>query len=318
MPYSHHHSEITELKQLFHEYLSDCRYTKQLSIKTIKSYGEVFSTFQKIMPEIKELSDLHPQILQEFFKRISTRKRIVGKKTVVGIKSSTIRTYYNKIIAFIRWLEYYNHIKEKLSSKMIQPPTPKYEDERALTDEEISKIIASITLYSRKNDFLYARDLVIISLLIYTGIRRGELLALRISDIDFQTNTLFINGVTSKSKKSRYIPLHFSLLTQLKTYLKEREKRKSKCEMLIISSKADTPYTEYGIKCWVKKYVELSGVQFHLHRFRHAFACKLAKQNADIVSIMNVMGHSTTRMTEQYLRSIKAENSRSFIQLMSF
>ncbi|WP_082113234.1 tyrosine-type recombinase/integrase [Kordia jejudonensis] len=318
MSYSQNPLELTELEPLFQEYLSACRYTKQLSSKTIKSYGEVFSTFQKIMPEIKELSDLHPQMLQEFFKRISIRKRIVGKKTVVGIRPSTIRTYYNKLLIFIRWLEHYNYIKEELSPKIIKPPMPVYEDERALTDEEIAKIIASITLYSRKNDFIYARDLVIISLLIYTGIRRGELLALRIGDIDFQTNTLFINGATSKSKKSRYIPIHFSLLTQLKTYLKEREKRKTKCEMLIVSSKSDTPYTVYGLKCWVKKYVKLSGVRFHLHRFRHTFACKLAKQNADIISIMNVMGHSTTRMTEQYLRSIKAENSRSFIEKMTF
>ncbi len=235
-----------------------------------------------------------------------------------GIRPSTIRTYYNKIVAFIRWLEYYNQIEGKLSSKMTKPTIPKYEDERALTDDEVSKIIASITLYSRRDDFLYARDLVIISLLIYTGIRRGELLGLRISDIDFQTNTLFINGKTSKSKKSRYIPIHFSLLTQLKLYLKEREKRKTQCEMLIVSSQFDTPYTVHGLKSWVKKYAELSSVRFHLHRFRHTFACKLAKQNADIVSIMNVMGHSTTRMTEQYLRSIKAENSRVFIQNMTF
>lgn len=307
-----------DLEQLFQEYLSTCRYSKQLSSKTIKSYGEVFSTFQKIMPEIKEISDIHSQMLQEFFKRISIRKRIVGKKTVTGIRASTIRTYYNKLIAFIRWLEYYNYIKKGYSSKMIKPPIPKYEDERALTDEEVSKIIASITLYSRGNEFLYARDLVIISLLIYTGIRRGELLALRISDINFQTDTLFINGATSKSKKGRYIPIHFSLLIQLKSYLKEREKRKTKCEKLIISSQFDTPYTVHGLRCWVKKYVELSGVRFHLHRFRHTFACKLAKQNADIISIMNVMGHTTTRMTEQYLRSIKTENSRSFIQELTF
>ncbi|WP_430408796.1 tyrosine-type recombinase/integrase [Kordia sp.] len=318
MPNSQNPSELTELKPLFKEYLSACRYTKQLSSKTIKSYGEVFSTFQKIMPEIKELSDLHPQTLQEFFKRISIRKRKVGKKFVQGIKPSTIKTYYNKLVAFIRWLEHYHYLKEEISPKIIKPPIPKYEDERALTDEEVTKIISSITLYSRENDFIYARDLVIVSLLLYTGIRRGELLALRVSDIDFQTNTLFINADTSKSKKNRYIPIHYSLSFQLKAYLKEREIRKTKCERLIISSQFDKPYTEYGLRSWVKKYVKLSGVKFHLHRFRHTFACKLAKQNADIISIMNVMGHTTTRMTEQYLRSIKSENSRSFIQEIIF
>ena len=258
--------------------------------------------------------------MPEFFKRISTRKRIVGRDTIVsGIRASTIRTYYNKLSAFFKWLERNNHLESSyLTSKMIKPPEPIYEDERALTDGEVSKIIASITLFSMEDDFTYKRDLVIVSLLLYTGIRKGELLALRIGDIDFNSETLFINAATSKSKNSRYIPLHFSLISHLKAYLRVREKRKTKCEALITSTRADTQLTEHGIKFWVKKYKKLSGVNFHIHRFRHTFACKLAIGNADIMSIMNVMGHSTTRTTERYLRSIKAENSRSFIDKMTF
>jgi site-specific recombinase XerD len=90
-----------ELEQLFESYTETCRYNKRLSLKTIKSYTDVFHTFLKIMPEIRTLKDLHPQIMPEFFKRISTRKRIVGRDTVVsGIRPSTIKTYHNKLVAF--------------------------------------------------------------------------------------------------------------------------------------------------------------------------------------------------------------------------
>ncbi len=149
-------------------------------------------------------------------------------------------------------------------------------------------------------------------------IRKGELLSLRVQDIDFEKRTLFINGKTSKSKKSRFIPLHFTLITHLKVYLKERQQRKSQCDALIISNKNDTAFTEYGLKHWVNKYIKLSGIKFHIHRFRHTFACSLAKENADLMSIMNVMGHSTTQMTERYLRSITSEHSRPFIEKISF
>jgi integrase len=309
----------SELEYLFKEYVNVCRYSKRLSEKTISGYTEVFSTFSKIMFEIKDKDDLHAQMMPEFFRRISTRIRIVGKDTrISGVKASTIRTYHNKLVIFFKWLENNGHLTVSITEHMIVPPVPMYEDERALTDSQVAKIISSITLYGMEDAFIYARDIAIVSLLLYTGVRKGELLALRIGDIDFGSSSLFINGVTSKSKKSRYIPLHFSVVTHLMGYLKEREKRNTKCEYLLVSSKADTALTEHGLKFWVNKYIGLSGVKFHLHRFRHTFACKLAKKNADIISIMNVMGHSTTRMTERYLRSIKAENSRSYIDKLTF
>ena len=133
-----------------------------------------------------------------------------------------------------------------------------------------------------------------------------------------KAGTLFVNGSTSKSKKSRYIPLHFILVTHLKSYLNYRKSMHSKCDALIISSKKDAALTDHGLKHWVTKYNRLSGVKFHIHQFRHTFACNLAKENANIISIRNVLGHASTRMTEHYLRSIKTENARLHINNLGY
>jgi len=307
--------QLNEIDILFEKYITNCQYGKQLSLKTIKSYKEVFKTFRKIMPEIKEIQNLHPQMISEFFRRLSTRKRIVGKdKVVVGIKPSTVKTYYNKLIVFFRWLESLGYVNEPFTQRISKPTNPSYDDSKALTDNEVSRIVSSITLNTIGSPFLYMRDLVIVQLLLYTGIRKGELLALRIGDIDFTQEKIFINGVTSKSKKSRYIPLHFSLVSLIKTYLKERTKLQTTCEALIISTIQDKPLTEHGLKHWVIKYSKLSGVKFHIHRFRHTFACKLALENTNTVTIMNVLGHRSVETTLRYLHSIKAENARDNIQ----
>lgn len=306
---------LSELERHFDNYILDCQYAKQLSSKTIASYKDVFNTFRKIMPEIVALQDFHPQMIPEFFKRIATRKRIVGKNTVkVGVKPSTIKTYYNKLMAFFIWLEHSGELSQGFVKQISKPKNPTYDDSKALTDREASRILSSITQNTMDNYFLYLRDLIIVELLLYTGIRKGELLALKISDIDFTRNNIFINGLTSKSKHSRYIPLHFSLASHLKTYLKERQKLGSSTEALIISTIKDKALTEHGLKHWVNKYIKLSGVKFHLHRFRHTFACKLALENTDIITIMNVLGHRSVETTLRYLRSIKAENSREYIQ----
>lgn len=309
----------SQLQHLFNRYLTDCEYTKRLRPQTIKGYRDVFNNFQTMVPEVMCAEDIRPHLVGEFFRRLGTKKRQVGNQIKIGVKPSTTDTYYRKLMAFFNWLENNGYIPEKsISNKIARPPTPTYDDDRALTEEEVSKIISAINLDGMNDPFQYKRDMAIISILLYTGIRKGELLGLRIQDVDFQEQNLFIQSVTSKSKRSRVVPMHGVLLTHLSTYLKARKTRKSICEALIISTRRDSPFTIHGLKHWVEKYNKLSGVNFHLHRFRHTFACRLAKANADVTSIMNVLGHSSLRMTQRYLRSIKSEDARSYIDKLSF
>ncbi len=310
----------TNLKYIFNNYIKECRYSKQLRPQTLKSYEEVFSTFQKIMPEMEEVNDLHPYMMHEFYERLSIRERKVGKDRIaIGVKVSTIKTYYNKLIPFFRWLESKKYIEEgKLSKEIANPPTPKYDDSKALDSVEISQIVASISLSATADQFKFQRDMVIVSLLLYTGIRRGELLGLRIQDVDFISKTIHINGETSKSKKSRSIPMHYTLFTHLKNYLKLLEKRKLRTSALIVSTQGDNPLSVHGLKHWVAKYSKLSSVKFHLHQFRHTFACSLAKKNTSITSIMRVLGHGSLQMTERYLRSIQSESARDGIEKLAY
>lgn len=308
-----------ELQLLFKIYLSECQYTKRLSLHTIKGYQEVFNTFQKIVPEIRNAQDLNPNVLSEFFHRLGTRKRKVGKLSKIGIKPSTTSTYFNKLMAFFRWLESKEYIpSDSISKKIVRPPAPVYGDIKALSDIEVAKIISSITLNELDNTFIYKRDLAMTSTFLYSGIRKGELLALRVSDLDFDRSTIFISHVTSKSKVDRHIPMHPTLRIHLRAYLYQRKEETSTCEYLFISSQNNTPLTEHGLKHWVKKYKKLSGVNFHVHRFRHTFACSLARTGVDITSIMKLLGHTSLRMTERYLRSIQSEDARGFIEKMSF
>ncbi|WP_339883524.1 site-specific integrase [Polaribacter vadi] len=303
-------TSTSNIKDCFDQYLSECEYTKRLSSHTMNSYRDVMKNFLKVMPEIKTPMDLHPYLVHEFFKRLGKR----AKRNDMEIKVSTIRTYFNKLNVFFNWLEINDLIeKDSLTAKIIKPPNPRYNDAKALSNAQVSKIVGAIAYYNMENDEQLKRDIAIIKTLEYSGIRKGELLGLRVQDVDFMEKTLFINGDTSKSKKSRYIPLHYSLQSALKLYLKTRVVRHITSEYLFVSIKRNTPLTRQGMKYWVKKYKRLSGVNFHLHQFRHTFACNLAIQGTTIISIKNLLGHSTTQMTERYLRSIQTEDARSNI-----
>ena len=129
--------------------------------------------------------------------------------------------------------------------------------------------------------------------------------------------TITVRAETSKSKRSRVVPIHPTLYLYLQEYIKERNKDNYKTEYLIVSSGGDRGLSTHGLKHWVNRLIALSGVKFHLHRFRHTFACNLAKQNISILKIRDLMGHKSIKMTEVYLRSIITEDLRNDINKLS-
>ena len=298
------------------DFLDECTYAKRLSPITVRGYREVYRTFTRIMPEVVSLDSLTPAVVSQFYKRIDVRRK---QENQSPIKDSTLRSYYNKLLVFFKWLEQ-NGFKERgtLAQRVVKPKYPTYTDEKSLDENQIAKIQSAIAMHTTKNPFLQKRDMMIVGILLYSGIRKGELLGLRMHDIDFSSRTMFIYGETSKSKKSRRIPLNPLLIIMLKAYMNDEHRRASSCPFLLISSQKDVAFTEHGLKHWVKRYNRLSGVKFHLHQFRHTLACVLARNNADIVSIKSILGHSSIRMTERYLRSISSESARGFIDDLVF
>nr|WP_321237460.1 site-specific integrase [uncultured Psychroserpens sp.] len=308
-----------QLESILELYLSECLYVRRLKPQTILGYREVFRTFQKIVPEVTALEHLNSHIVVEFFQRLGTRKRYEGSHLKVGVKASTVRTYYNKLMAFFGWLETNGYLHNgHITKKIKRPPAPKYTDNRALNKSEVSKIISAIITNTVDDEFLRVRDLTIVYALIYLGVRRSELLGLRVHDIDFIERRVLINADTSKSAKNRYVPLHTTLEEHLRELLRVRKQRGITSTYVITSTKDDSVLSIHGLKHWVEKYKQVSGVRFHLHRFRHTFTCELAKSGADMRTIMKLLGHTTSRMTQSYLRSLSFENSQQYIDQLNF
>jgi site-specific recombinase XerD len=297
----------TNLRQLHSQFISECRYSACLRDETIRGYKNTFDLFEKIMPEITTIDLLSSLALTEFFKRIETRQRIVGKNTVkTGVKKSTIKTYWSKLDCFFKWLEKKQLIAiSPLDGK--KSPRVNYDDFRRLEDKQINKIYSAIISYS-DNSLISRRDTLMVSILLYTGVRKGEFISLQVKDLDFDKKLITIRGETSKSKKTKVLPIHPTLLWHLKEYLEERKRREYKTEYLIVSSVKDKGLSREGLKHWVDSIIKKSGVKFHLHQFRHTFACKLTENGTPSLALQKLMGHTSISMTAKYTRSLKSEN----------
>ncbi len=305
----------SQLQKLFKEYINECQFSMCLRHETIRGYMAVFNLFSKVMSEICSTKELSTEMLNLFFKRIKTRSRIVGKNTIkTGVKSSTIKTQYSKLTVFFEWLCKKGYLEQN-PLKNIKAPQVNYDDFRRLEDEEINRIYSAIIRCS-SNTLLLRRDTLMVSLLLFCGIRKGEFVSLQVKDIDIEKKEIRVNGETSKSKRTRVLKIHPTLLLHLKDYFKER--RSLKTERLIISNRGDAGLTREGLKHWVKNLSVKSGVNFHLHQFRHTFACKLVEANVNIFKIQKMMGHQNISMTMRYTRSLQTEDMEEDIGKLSF
>jgi integrase/recombinase XerD len=307
----------TNLKKLNSQFIAECKYSSRLRDETIRGYVNTFKLFELIMKEIITTKDLTPSSLVEFFKQLDTRDRKLNNgKIQVGVKNTTIKTYWAKLNVFFKWLEKSDYI-EKNPFEGKKSPRVSYDDFKRLTDEEVRKIITSIVQGGNK-PFAYCRDMFMVNLFLLTGMRRTEFISLKLTDLDLYRRTVTIRGETSKSKFSRTLQMNSALFLMLNNYLKERKRMGYKTDNLIVSTTKDRGLTIDGLNHWNKRVVKASGVKFHPHMFRHTFACKLVEANVSIYKIKELMGHTDIRMTVKYLRSLNTADMGEDLEKISF
>lgn len=305
------------LKSHFENYISECQYVKRHRPATLKTSGDAFRHLLKLLPEIEDLEDLTPEMVTLFCKRLQTRERIIGKgRRIVGVRDSTVLSYVNRLKTFFKWLVDRRHIQSNPFDTII-PPVPSFKDHRALSGEEIRRIMGAIVQTSQ-HSFLQKRDLAMIAVLTFCGVRRTELLGLEVRDIDFIKGFITVRAETSKSRKVRDIPMNPHLKFHLKEYLIERKKKGCKSEFFFVSFTEDKVLTLDGLHHWVRRLVVASGVKFHVHRFRHTFATNLGLLDVHLVKIQRLMGHSDIRMTEKYMRSITTSKLKNDVDKLSY
>lgn len=310
--------EQTQLEQYFELFKSACIHTNKLRAETVRGYESVFRTFTKLMPEVVNVKDINLQTLNIFFKSLDTRVRVVGKNTKKqGVRASTICSYANKLNTFFEWLETHGYMEQGTNPiPKIKLPSPQYDDKKDLERHQIEKLYSAADRYA-KNLLLSKRDKAMLSVLLFCGVRRGELLGLRVTDVDLTKRTIRIRAESSKSKAERRVPLNHEAYLHLEDYMQERKRRRDTSEYLFISGQQDNRFTQHGLKHWVQRLRRLSGVRFHLHQFRHTFAMTLMRKGVHYAKIQRLMGHTDLRMTQRYLRSLTVEDMRDDIDALS-
>ena len=207
----------------------------------------------------------------------------------INRKISSLKTYYKFLLKISQISEtpLAKHRALKVAKK-IQIPFSQTEVEDVLE------------LFDHANDFQTLRDKLIVELFYSTGIRRAELIGLRLSDVSEVQKTIKVLG---KRNKERIIPLLPSVLTTIARYKTFRAVLPSlgASKILLVTSKGNAIYETLVYRVITRYFSEISlKVKKSPHILRHSFATHLLSQGAELTAVKELLGHASLASTQVY------------------
>lgn len=247
-------------------------------------------TIKKLIPAFGELTlaEISTDLVAEYRK---ARLKEVKPATVYQ-ELGLMRRMYNVARREWKWVK-----ENPVADLSFSVGTKNFRD-RWLTEEEEQRLLSN----AASPWWLY--PLLIVAL--HTGMRKGQILALRWPDIDFRRRILTIHK--SKTNMKRGIPLSDTLTNVLHNL---RQTRK----LVEISGRA-FPISDRSLRQGYTKALQRSGIEnFTFHDLRHTFATRLVQSGVDIYSVQKLLGHTTVSMTMRYAHHYP-ESLRASVQVL--
>lgn len=306
---------------------------------TWESYDKTISG--KIKPYFEQKNykfrDIKPEIFTEYFVYLATEGKSNGKG---GLSYKTVKNIRGVLSSAYEYAIENSYIKDNpvLKSRMpsfahnIKSDVPEY---RA---EQVRKLL----LFAKEND---SHIYIFLLLALYTGLRKGELLALTWDDVDYDKKLLRVNKSRTGSRKAittqittpktessnRKIPLNDTVLEALKAEKKRQDKYSAilgnsydKSSSFIIRTVLGKPYVNLSaINRVVNRLTEKAGLPHcTIHGFRHSVASILDDNGVPIQDISVLLGHESVQTTERiYInrrKTAKAETIETLDNAINF
>jgi len=146
------------------------------------------------------------------------------------------------------------------------------------------------------------RDRSILEVLYSTGIRRLELVNLKLHDLQFDRKLIFVRQ--GKGKRDRYVPVGRTALQWMRTYIKKARPllARSPEETTAFLTKHGDPLSRDHLTWIARRYIARAklGKSGACHLFRHSMATLMHENGADIRCIQQMLGHADIRTTQIY------------------
>lgn len=259
---------------------------KKYSVQTIKSYmNDLYKFYIYVTKNRLKFNEIQKKEILEYTKSLNSQNL---SSTSINHNISVIRSFYKFIV-----------INENLKNdptEYIEAPKLRKKLPKVLSIDEVKKLLEVdlIDKYSYRNKAM-------LETMYATGLRVSELVNLKINDVDFDACLIKTLG---KGSKERIVPIGDYAILFLAKYLNEYRPqllKKDYNDYLFLNNRGKkiSRQTFYKIieELAIKKNIK---TEISPHTLRHSFATHLLDRGADIVSIKEMLGHSSLATTQIY------------------
>ncbi len=273
----------------FKDFIDYLTLEKNYSAHTITAYQrdlESFLAFASETYDYNTIKEVNYSVIRSWI--VSLVDSGITNRSV-NRKVSSLKTYY-KFLLKTKQIEVNPLLKHKAlkTSKKLQVP---------FSEKEIEDVLQ---LLDETKDFEGVRNKLIVELFYSTGMRRAELVHLKMNDVSVAQGTIKVLG---KRNKERIIPLLPSVTETIKAYLQQRSQlEKIKDETYFFLSLKGVKIYETLVYRIINSYFSKASekVKKSPHILRHSFATHLLNEGADLNAVKELLGHSSLASTQVY------------------
>ncbi len=172
-----------------------------------------------------------------------------------------------------------------------------------MNENEVHRFIDGINNFTFKHQDLGARNRLILKIIIYTGIRVGEALGLKLKDI-MQDGEFYLIQVRGKGNKPRVVMLKSkNIHTDLQLWKSTRNTMQAEEDLLFCNHKGKK-LTQAYISRIVEQVLVANGIRKEkngAHMLRHSFATLLYQKSQDLVLVQEALGHASLDTSRIYM-----------------
>ncbi|MCX2719325.1 tyrosine-type recombinase/integrase [Lentiprolixibacter aurantiacus] len=279
--------------QAFTDYLT---LEKKYSAHTCLAYQKDIQEFEAFCKEefnLKDVAGADYSLIRSWIVALLEKK----------VTNRTVNRKIASLKAFYKFLVKTGQLQQNPLARHKALKTPK-KVEVPFSEKEMELLLKEIAF---EPGFEGTRDKLIVELFYTTGMRRSELIELKLADLDMNRNTIKVLG---KRNKERLIPLLNPTRELLSQYLEERN------NLEVIKNNQHVFLTAAGKKIYATLVYRIinsclgqvsTKVKKSPHVLRHTFATHLLNKGADLNSVKELLGHASLASTQVYTHSSIAE-----------
>ncbi len=274
----------------FNQFLEYLLLEKKYSPLTAKAYLTDLNSFAQFIQsnyQEEDVDRVHYNLIRQWLVELS-QKGVANKS--INRKTTSLRTYFKFLqkTGVIDSNPLSKHKSLKIEKKVMIP----------FSKDEVEGVLSMLKESCR--DYESYRDYLIVELFYALGLRRAELINLKVLDIDFSNKTIKVLG---KRSKERIIPLLDSTIEMIEKYFDcYREKYGiHKDSHLFLSNRGVKIYESFVFRL-VNGYFSKVSVKIKKspHILRHSFATHLLSEGAELNAVKELLGHSSLAATQIY------------------